>query len=510
MATEHSQVDVVIIGAGLSGLAAAATLKAVPAERRVSYLVLEASDRKAAGGRTHTGVAPGYLDFGGAYIGGVGSQNYINHFVQKYSLKTLATSLPAQKRWIYEDAGGKFATLPGNQPLDLPGNPESVMRLAELDELALSVRAQLDRPWSHPLAREWDAMTVADWMTREKLSPETTGVMTAAVRSTFSAEPGQLSFLFFLWYAATAGNFSQVVDVTNRSIAAEGRRFTYGTRDLVEALIREVANGQPDQNIKWSTAASSLHNNRTGVTVATSDGPFSAKYAIVAMSPFQCRTLEFEGDGAAARKELQNNMSMGHTIKGFLFFEKAFWNDLGFSGYFLSDNGDYKEWPLDWTLDNSWTPTEKERNASDRSVPAQYSLMTFIVGASADYWSKQPLEDRREAVIDHVAKAFGPTTREHLVHDKTKHYYEKDWSVQKGLGGPTGILGPNILTRYPDALRRPVERIHWAGTETAHEWMGYMNGAIASGVRAANEVIGRLQSRRSPPRTSSRPARRTR
>src|SRR5204863_525603 len=48
---------------------------------------------------------------------------------------------------------------------------------------------------------------------------------------------------------------------------------------------------------------------------------------------------------------------------------------------------------------------------------------------------------------------------------------------------------PGMLTQYGAALREPVGRVHWAGTETATEWCGYMEGAVASGERAAAEVL---------------------
>jgi len=42
---------------------------------------------------------------------------------------------------------------------------------------------------------------------------------------------------------------------------------------------------------------------------------------------------------------------------------------------------------------------------------------------------------------------------------------------------------------YGRALREPVGRIHWAGTETATTWAGYLDGAIRSGEAAAAAVI---------------------
>ena len=52
-----------------------------------------------------------------------------------------------------------------------------------------------------------------------------------------------------------------------------------------------------------------------------------------------------------------------------------------------------------------------------------------------------------------------------------------------------GRFGTGVWTGYGEALREPVGRIHWAGTETAEVWNGYMDGAIRSGERTAREVI---------------------
>ena len=48
---------------------------------------------------------------------------------------------------------------------------------------------------------------------------------------------------------------------------------------------------------------------------------------------------------------------------------------------------------------------------------------------------------------------------------------------------------PGVWTAFGKYLNEPVEHIHWAGTETAAEWNGYMEGAVRSGERAAEEII---------------------
>ena len=71
-----------------------------------------------------------------------------------------------------------------------------------------------------------------------------------------------------------------------------------------------------------------------------------------------------------------------------------------------------------------------------------------------------------------------------------KAYVEEDWSAEQWTRGCyAGYLPPGVLTAYGDAIRAPIGRIHWAGTETATEWNGYMDGAVQSGQRAAREVL---------------------
>jgi monoamine oxidase len=57
-----------------------------------------------------------------------------------------------------------------------------------------------------------------------------------------------------------------------------------------------------------------------------------------------------------------------------------------------------------------------------------------------------------------------------------------------------GYTPPGVLTAFGPALREPIGSIHWAGTETATVWNGYMDGAVQSGERAAREVLSALQS----------------
>ena len=64
--------------------------------------------------------------------------------------------------------------------------------------------------------------------------------------------------------------------------------------------------------------------------------------------------------------------------------------------------------------------------------------------------------------------------------------------MSSATGVPVAIAGPGTLTEYGRAIREPVGKIHWAGTETSTFWNGYMDGAVRSGKRAAQGVLDSL------------------
>jgi monoamine oxidase len=114
-------------------------------------------------------------------------------------------------------------------------------------------------------------------------------------------------------------------------------------------------------------------------------------------------------------------------------------------------------------------------------------LLAFLEGDEARRLGREPLAVRRKAVVDSLVRYFGPQAA------RPELYLERDWQQEKWSGGCYGTLfGPNVWTRYGQALRAPAGPIHWAGTETATAWTGYMEGAIRSGADAAQAVLAAL------------------
>jgi len=82
------------------------------------------------------------------------------------------------------------------------------------------------------------------------------------------------------------------------------------------------------------------------------------------------------------------------------------------------------------------------------------------------------------------ARFFGPRAWE------ARAVVIKDWAADPWTRGcPVGSMTPGTMIPFGPALREPCGRIHWAGTETARQWNGYMEGALEAGARAATEVL---------------------
>jgi monoamine oxidase len=115
-------------------------------------------------------------------------------------------------------------------------------------------------------------------------------------------------------------------------------------------------------------------------------------------------------------------------------------------------------------------------------------LLGFIEGQDARDMANATTEERRAAVVECFVRYFGPEAESRL-----REYVDKSWAKDRwSRGCYVGFTPPGVLVGYRNAIRAPVGPIHWAGTETADEWAGYMDGAIDSGLRAASEVLAEL------------------
>lgn len=130
--------------------------------------------------------------------------------------------------------------------------------------------------------------------------------------------------------------------------------------------------------------------------------------------------------------------------------------------------------------------------ARDSSIDdkKQYSLTCFLVGSLGREQSKRTQTERFQAVTSHIRELFSP-----FVEDipepvaVTEYEWAKDQWAQ---GCPCPATPPGIMSQYGHAMTAVHDSVHFVGTETATKWKGYMEGAIESGIRGAEEVIKAL------------------
>jgi monoamine oxidase len=171
---------------------------------------------------------------------------------------------------------------------------------------------------------------------------------------------------------------------------------------------------------------------------------------------------------------------MGSFTKIIMTHKTPFWREKGYSGESLILNKDHQKFPVNYTFDTCFYETKDQSTL----VPA---LVAFVVSTNGKNFSMTPTKERKELVLNHMAKLFG---------EEAKHpveYHEKDWSTDPfARGCPVNQFAPGSASEYTN-LRDPFGLVHFAGTETAAEWNGYLDGAIESGKRAALEVQMRME-----------------
>ncbi|HET6326904.1 MAG TPA: flavin monoamine oxidase family protein [Planctomycetaceae bacterium] len=442
--------DVLIVGAGVSGLIAARELT----KRNRSCLVLEARDR--VGGRTFTQkLGKDWVDLGGQWIGP--TQDKLAALARELDVPIFPQHHEGKKILSW---GGKISTFKGSMPwLSLATQLE--LGLLDLRAKSYAKTFPLDAPWQAPRAAEWDGETVESWKRRHLRAGGSRLFLDIVVRAVFTSEPRDLSFLYFLSYVKSGHGLEMLTSIPG---GAQESRFVGGAQKLSIRMAEALGNRVVLESPVWA-----LEQTADGVTLETARGIFRGRYVIVAIPPLLAGRIRYASALPSRREQLMARMPMGSCIKYVATYERAFWREAGYSGEAFSDTG-----PTVTTFDDS----------SHDGSPA---LVTFSDGGVSRTWGERLPEERRQAVLAELARFFGPQAA------RPTGFLEKNWSDDPWSGGCyAGVMGPGVMTDFGSALRQPCGRIHWAGTETAVEWTGYIDGAIESGQRAAGEVAARL------------------
>jgi monoamine oxidase len=446
-----SSVEVVVVGAGLAGLCAAREL----ARRGISCVVLEARDR--VGGRTlSTTLGGDTIDLGGQWIGP--TQNRLAALADELGITRFPQFCSGRKMLSWS---GKLSSYDGALP--------KFSLWTQLELLLTDRRWQRyvreippDAPWKAARAAEWDSMTLETWKRRHLRSAGARLFVDVVTRAVLTSEPRDVSFLYFLSYLRWGHGLGNLISIDG---GAQQERFVGGAQQISQRLADGLA-----PRVVLNAPVRAIEHDAQRVIVRSDAGTWNARLAIVAIPPLLAGRIDYAAPLPAARDQLTARMPMGSVIKYVIGYDRPFWREAGFSGEVVSDTG--------------ITVTTFDDSSHDGRQPA---LVSFSDGEVARQWSGRTPEERRRAVIDELVRFFGPQAA------TPTDFKEKDWSAEPwSRGCYVGVTGPGTLTSFGEALRAPCGRIHWAGTETATEWMGYLDGAIQSGQRAAEEVARRL------------------
>ena len=444
--------DVAVVGAGFAGLTAAREL----ARRGLSAVVVEARDR--VGGRVlNEPIGDGkVLEVGGQWVGP--GQDRLYALAREVGVATFRTHSAGENLIEFRGEVRRYTgTLPRISPAVMADVGQAQLKL---DRLAR--RVDLDAPWRTPGADRLDSQTFWSWMRRNVYTPGGRMLMELGIEAVWAAEPGDLSLLHVLFYIASAGGYDVLLDTDG---GAQQERFVGGSQLVAE----RAADPLGDSLVLGAPVRRIVHRGDT-VTVVADGATVRARRAVVAIPPPLAGRIVYDPPLPGHRDQLTQRMPQGAVVKCMAIYDEPFWRRDGLSGQATSDAG-----PAKIVFDNS--PPD--------GTPGV--LLGFLEGRRAREYTRASPEERREAVVGTFARLFGPRAA------RPERYIDKSWAEEEWTRGCYGCyLPPGGWTAYGDALKAPVGHIHWAGTETASVWMGYIDGAIRSGERVAAEVAAAL------------------
>ena len=450
MATRFESTEVAIIGAGISGLAAARRLTASGRDVRV----LEASTR--VGGRllSHELDDGTVFDLGGQWLASPEHMPLVNALIDDFGL----TRFVQRDDALLDYTAQPFAEMPRIM------NAEWQWFMAKVDELTQSIDTVV--PSRSPNADHLDSVSLEEWKQSNLDSELLKRIFDQMIRTEYTLEPKDVSMLYFLYALKINGGIRTMLDVGDQG--AQNLRVVEGMAALCDRIADELG-----EKVVLGAQVYDIVQREDGIRVIGDSIMVEADRVIVALPPNQIQRIDFDPMLPRRRTWLLQRLEMGAVIKCFAVYEKPFWRG------------------------RTVAPLDPDTLVIDHALDASsvddghYALVAFIGGDDAVAWSDHPDDERRAVVLDNLAQVFGEEARTPLA------YFDHDWLLEPTIGGGYSCYAPpGVMTAGYENLSTPIGFLHWAGTEMATVHQGYVEGSLHSAYRACDEVLASLAASR--------------
>ncbi|MGP9608475.1 putrescine oxidase [Glutamicibacter sp. BW80] len=444
--------DVVVIGAGPSGLTAAFELQ----KCGKTVAVLEARDR--VGGRTWSEEMDGAtIEIGGQWISP--DQTGLYSLIDELGIETFERYKAGKS--VYRTTDGESIVYEG---ADFPVAASTVVEMNKLIELMNELAAQMnpDKPWEHPRAKELDMVSFHHFLrehSADNLACENVGLFIAGGMLTKPAHT--FSALQAVLMASSAGSFDNLVDedfILDRRIVGTMQGVS---KTVAARLGDDVFLENPVLKLEWSEDGVIAHGANISV---------KAKKAVIAVPPNLYSRISYVP--ALPRKQLitHQHHSMGLVIKVHAVYETPFWREAGLSGTCFGPSSLVQE-----LYDNTYTGESTG------------TLVGFISDVNADAMWELNEEDRKEQILQGICEFLGEKALE------PKVFYLSDFGAEEWTRGAYATsydLGG--LSRFGATQNDNVGPLYFSSSDLAGEGFQHVDGAVRMGRRSAARIIAEL------------------